>query len=245
MKNIYQSLIGFKGNAEEFHDYIQKLKLMDVFGNMYVAYQKKYEAKKAILFIVSVYSIYSDLLEFGTRLEIIKERAAEQCELDEFMRDELVELKLSYETKATERKGAKSGDISDVEAINEDDGIEELVVNGESKYRIEKIITTIDNFLKYQDDPILYNILRKKDHYDQVSRAAHRQHLKNDKGDVDWELKMKLNNQADKLLQEIEEWENKLRERNKAIQPQVRDMEQKRKVFTSVRVEHAISNYAR
>lgn len=241
MKNIYQLLAGFKGDEYAFKEYVlETLQLDSVFGNVYAVYQKPMEAKKAILYIVSVYSIYSEIQEFGQPLSKIKQRAVEKWDLDEFMRDELCDFKFAFETKATQRKGAKSGD-DDVEAINEDDGIEEIVVGERSKYSIDRIVTAIEAFLKYQDDAIVTNILRKKDHYDQVSTAAHRMHLKDDKGTMDWELKMKLNNQADKLLQEIEEWEGKLRERNKGIQSAVRDIEEnKRKVLTTLRVEHAI-----
>jgi hypothetical protein len=201
-------------------------------------YPNRCEAKKATLYIVNVYSIHSDLLEFGTTPLKVKQRAVERLNLSEIMRDELMEFKLSYATKATERKATKAGSKAEVDAIPEEDGIEELVVTENSKYAIEKIITTIDNFLKYQDDPIAAHILRKKDHYQQVSLASQRMPIKN--GEVDWDLKMKLNTQADKLMAEIEEWENKLKERNKALQPQKKEVDLKRKVFTSLHVEHAI-----
>jgi hypothetical protein len=158
--------------------------------------------------------------------------------LPEVMRDELVEFRFVYHTKATDRKATKTGDRADVDAIPEEDGIEEIQAD---PYHVEKIITVINNFLEYQDEPIATHILRKKDLYDQISRAAHRMIMVDETGKINWKEKRDLNKQADELMVEIQEWEEKLLKRNESIRLQSNEVKElKRKVLTTLRIENVV-----
>lgn len=220
MKSIYETVASFEGSPSEFLQLIRDLKLNEIFDYLPHNYAEKI---KAIKYIVYAYSANSKLVTAGDSWKICKQRAAEKAELDEMMRNELVEFQYTYVSKPAKKKKGE-------EEEKEDD---QLVADGGN---LGKIIVCINKYLDFQHDRINKHLRRMYDHYEQASSAAVSMPMKN--GSVDWDTKGKCQDIANKLLGEIEIWEHKLESKNLDLKDgttEIRD--KKEKVIKSIRME--------
>lgn len=233
MEKLFDHLTTFKGDAYAFEAELHKLQLMPLFGNLYAVYQKA-EARKAVLYVLYCYSLDSPFLFSGENLDMTKQRAVEYLGIEENMRNELVEFQFTFRTKATRRKASKE-EVEEI--VEEEDKVEELVA---SEYNVEKIITTIDAYLRYQNEPEFSNMMRLKDLYSQAALASHR--MIKQGNEVNWKLKMECNAYANQLLKEIRESEERISFSNANLRPQLTELKEvKRKVMgSSVRIENVV-----
>lgn len=232
MKSLYDVLTTARVDSNGFKDLLEEYQVMDIFGGLYALYAP-FEAKKAALYILYVYTINSPYVLQNEPLIKGKQRGCEKAGLTDKMRNELVEFQYIFKTKATERE-LKNTD--EVDSIEPEDATEELKAD---EYRVEKIITVINAYLDYQDEPLASHLLRKKDLYDQMAVNSHRMIRKGN--DVDFKVKMEANKYADDLFREIMEYEKQLQAKNASVKAQKEDIKEvERKVFNSIRPETVV-----
>lgn len=239
MKSLFESITTFSGSHEDFHDHLQKLNVMEVFSNMYAVYPEKYKARRAVLYVLYTYSRESPYILKFEGIDKTKGRAAQHAELDPEMYNDLVKFEFKYVVKEKQSK-TKANGADEVDEINtEEDGTEKVEADN---YAVSRIISCINKWLAYQDDRTFTHVMRMKDHYEQVSVAAHSMIKKNSAGEIDWKQKADCQDQANKLLKEIEEWETKLANKNaelKEVVEEVRTLE--RRIFKTVRPESVVN----
>ncbi len=228
-KSLSDLLNDFKGDANAFKDLLEAYQLMPIFGNLYAIYQP-FEARKAVLYIVGTYTVNTPHMLANELIHLTKQRVAEKLVIKEAQYNELVNFEFTYRTKATKRK---LKDAEEVDEIEPEDATEQLVADN---YNVEKIITAINAYLTYQDEPVASHLIMLKDLYHQCTLSAHRMLKKGN--EVDFKTKMEIKEYADKLMKDIKLWEEELARKNvnqKPLREEVKEVE--RKIFGSIRPE--------